>query len=86
MVFTTDGFVARDAVVEHEMFMLGEQSMGMTIDQDLAIFSAQQQGMRSRAYKGAYLSGQESRTQRLHELIDDYIEGRRPKKVGTNET
>jgi hypothetical protein len=77
-VHTTAGMVERDAVVEHEVFKPGEQSMGLTIDQDMSIFPAQQLGMRSRGYKGSYLAGQESRTARLHELIDDYIEGRRP--------
>ena len=43
------------------------------------IFGGQQAAMRSRGYQGSYLAGQESRTQRLHELVDDYIEGRRPK-------
>jgi hypothetical protein len=52
--------------------------MGQTIDQDITVFIPQQQGLRSRGFRGAYLSGQESRTQRLHESIDDYIEGRRP--------
>ncbi len=74
-VRTTAGLVDREAEVEHELFEMGEQSMGLTIDQDLSIFPAQQKGMRSRAYKGAYLAGQESRVSRLHELIDDYIAG-----------
>jgi phenylpropionate dioxygenase-like ring-hydroxylating dioxygenase large terminal subunit len=77
-VRTTAGLVERDAVVEHERFKPGEQSMGLTIDQDMSIFPAQQLGMRSRGYKGSYLAGQESRLSRLHELIDDYIEGGRP--------
>ena len=50
--------------------------MGLTIDQDMSIFPAQQKGMHSRGYKGAYLAGQESRVSRLHALIDDYIAGR----------
>jgi phenylpropionate dioxygenase-like ring-hydroxylating dioxygenase large terminal subunit len=77
-VRTTAGLVPRDAEVEHEVFELGEQTMGLTIDQDLSILPGQQQGFRSRGYTGAYLSGQESRVRRYHELIDDYIEGRRP--------
>lgn len=77
-VSTTVGMVPRDAVVEHEMLTYGRDSMGMTIDQDISVFIPQQLGMRSRGYRGAYLAGQESRTQRLHELVDDYIEGRRP--------
>ena len=64
--------------VEHEVFEAGEKSMGRTIDQDLGIFPLQQAGFRSRGFKGAYLSGQENRVRRYHELIDDYIEGVRP--------
>jgi len=52
--------------------------MGLTIDQDMSIFPAQQLGMRSRGYKGSYLARQESRVARLHELIDDDIAERRP--------
>lgn len=77
-VQTAVGPVERDAVVEHELFAAGEQSMGLTIDQDMSIFPGQQLAMRSRGYRGSYLAGQESRTQRLHELIDDYIAGRKP--------
>ena len=77
-VRTTVGIVARDIEVEHEVFKPGEKSMGRTIDQDLEIFPLQQAGFRSRGFKGAYLSGQESRVRRYHELIDDYIEGVRP--------
>jgi phenylpropionate dioxygenase-like ring-hydroxylating dioxygenase large terminal subunit len=76
-ILTTAGLVDRDATVEHEVFEVGEQSMGLTIDQDMSIFPAQQLAMRSRGYTGSYLSGQESRTARLHELVDDYIAGRR---------
>ena len=74
---TTAGIVERTHECEHETFKLGERSMGRTIDQDLAIFPSQQLGFRSRGYKRAYLAGQESRVGRFHELIDDYIEGRR---------
>ncbi len=75
---TTAGMVERNAEVVHEFFLPGEQSMGLTIDQDMSVFEGQQSAMRSRGYRGSYLAGQESRTQRLHELVDDYIEGRRP--------
>lgn len=75
-VRTTAGLVDRDAIVEHEVFEAGSESMGLTIDQDMTIFPAQQMGMRSRGYQGSHLSGQESRVSRLHELIDDYIAGR----------
>ena len=79
-VRTTAGIVERNAHVEHEVFELGQRSMGRTIDQDIEIFPLQQAGFRSRGYEGAYLADQESRVRRYHELIDDYIEGRRPEK------
>jgi phenylpropionate dioxygenase-like ring-hydroxylating dioxygenase large terminal subunit len=79
-VSTMIGMVDRDAVVEHEVFDYGEQTMGMTIDQDMAVFIRQQKGFRSRGFKGVYLAKQESRVRRYHELIDDYIEGRQPKR------
>jgi phenylpropionate dioxygenase-like ring-hydroxylating dioxygenase large terminal subunit len=77
-VRTTANVVDRDAEVPHEVFAPGEVSMGLTIDQDMEVFPLQQAGFRSRGYKGAYLAGQESRVRRFHEMIDDYIEGRRP--------
>jgi hypothetical protein len=43
----------------------------------MRVFLTQQTGFRSRGFKGVYLSDQEKRVQRYHELIDDYIEGRR---------
>jgi len=76
-VGTTAGIFPRDHVAEHEVFAYGEKSLGLTIDQDSAIFVEQQLGLRSRGFKGVYLSGQESRVRRFHEVIDDYIEGRR---------
>lgn len=76
-VRTTAGLVERDAEVEHEVFTLGEKSMGVTIDQDITVMLGQQQGLASRAYQGAYLSNQESRVRRYHELIDDYIDAAR---------
>ena len=79
-IWTTAGLVERDAEVKHEVFAMGEQTMGLTIDQDISIFPGQQKAMHSRGYKGAYLAGQESRVSRLHELVDDYIAGRLPKK------
>ena len=77
-VRTTAAIVDRDEEVEHEVFKFGEKSMGRTIDQDIEIFPLQQAGVRSRGYEGAYLAEQESRVQRYHELIDDYIDGRKP--------
>jgi hypothetical protein len=77
-VNTAAGVVERDAEVDHEVFKFGEQSMGFAIDQDLAVTPGQQLGLRSRAYKGVYLSNQEHRIRRYHEVIDEYINGIRP--------
>ena len=70
----------RVADVEHEVFDYGEKSLGFAIDQDMGMTAGQQLGFRSRGFKGVYLSGQERRIRRYHEVIDDYIEGRRPLK------
>ena len=57
-----------------EVIQYGEQSMGLIPDQDIAISIMQQLGLRSRGYRGGYLSGQESRIRRFHDVIDSYIE------------
>jgi phenylpropionate dioxygenase-like ring-hydroxylating dioxygenase large terminal subunit len=77
-VSTQVGMYPRDAENPHVVFKVGEMSMGKTIDEDIAVFVRQQTGFRSRGFKGVYLANQESRVRRYHELIDDYIEGRRP--------
>lgn len=79
-ISTMVGLVDHDAEVAHEVFEVGEKSMGKTIDEDIEVFVRQQTGFRSRGFKGVYLSKQESRVRRYHELIDDYIEGRLPQK------
>ena len=56
------------------MIKYGEQSMGLIPDQDIAISVMQQLGLRSRGYKGGFLSNQESRIRRFHDVIDSYIE------------
>ncbi|MBM4203870.1 MAG: aromatic ring-hydroxylating dioxygenase subunit alpha [Gammaproteobacteria bacterium] len=77
-VATMIGPFPRDAENPHVVFKPGEVSMGKTIDEDIAVFVRQQTGFRSRGFKGVYLANQENRVRRYHELIDDYIEGRRP--------
>ena len=74
------GLVERDAEVETEVFDYGEKWIGAAIDEDVEVFVRQQRGFRSRGFSGVYLSRQESRVRRYHELIDDYIEGRLPKR------
>jgi len=76
-VRTTAGIVERGHEIEHEVFAPGEQTMGRTIDQDMEIFPLQQAGFRSRGYRGAHLARQESRVGRYHEVIDEYIDGKR---------
>ncbi len=63
---------------EHTMLTFGEDSIGPAIEEDVEVFVTQQRGFRSRGFKGVYLSNQEKRIRRYHELIDDYIEGRVP--------
>lgn len=45
--------------------------------QDLSVAIGQQAGFHSRGYTDALLSGQESRVRRFHEVLNDYMEGRR---------
>ena len=43
------------------------------IDEDIEVFVTQQRGYHSRGFKGVYLSDQEKRVRRNHEMIDEYI-------------
>lgn len=61
----------------HQIFDFGERPMGIIPDQDLAITTGQQLGVRSRGYRGAYISGQETRIAWFHQIIDEYISGKR---------
>ncbi|MEM8767092.1 MAG: aromatic ring-hydroxylating dioxygenase subunit alpha [Pseudomonadota bacterium] len=67
-----------DGEAELNMLTYGEDSIGPAIEEDVAVFVTQQRGFRSRGFKGVYLSNQEKRIRRYHELIDDYIDGRLP--------
>ena len=71
-------------IPEAEVNMLSypEDSIGPAIEEDVAVFVTQQRGFRSQGFKGVYLSNQEKRIRRYHELIDDYIEGRLPEGRG----
>jgi hypothetical protein len=60
------------------MLTFGEDSIGPAIEEDVAVFVTQQRGFRSRGFNGVYLSNQEKRIRRYHELIDDYVAGRQP--------
>ena len=73
-VRTTLGVSKRGELAEHEVFDLGEKSLGQTIDQDSTVFILQQHGLRSRGFNKAYFAGQEKRIRRFHEMIESYFE------------
>ena len=62
---------------EHEWITYTEGSMGFVADQDVSMAVGQQRGLKSRGFNDAILSRQESRVRRYHEVLNDYIEGRR---------
>ncbi len=68
-----------DAEHETDNFQNYEAALGQGdfLVQDLAVAVTQQQGLRSMGYTDAYLSGQETRIRRFHEVLNDYLEGRR---------
>ncbi len=66
--------------VERTLLEFGDvASIGRGIEEDVRVFVTQQRGFRSRGFQGVYLSQQEMRIRRYHELIDDYIAGRLPR-------
>jgi len=66
---------------EHETDSFGLEeakiAQGDFLSQDLAVAVSQQLGLRSRGHDDAYLAEQETRVRRFHEVINDYLEGRR---------
>ncbi|HZV09282.1 MAG TPA: SRPBCC family protein, partial [Novosphingobium sp.] len=54
-----------------------EIAQGDFLTQDLELAVTQQQGLRSMGFEDCYLADQETRVRRFHEVINDYIEGRR---------
>ena len=56
------------------LFLLSAVGVGLMIS-SLAV--TQQQGLRSMVHDDHYLAKQETRVRRFHEVINDYIEGRR---------
>ncbi len=53
---------------------VNEVSCGPAIDQDVSIWSTQQQGLRSRGYRGDYMPNQERRIRFFHGVLDQYLE------------
>lgn len=66
-------WVSLDHPVEHEVGVAGEVSCGPGIDQDVAIWTTQQQGLRSRGYRGDYMPYQERRIRYFHDHIDRHL-------------
>lgn len=66
---------------EHQTEVFGGDgqliAQGDFLSQDLSLAVTQQRGLRSMGYQQAYLSQQETRISRFHEVINDYLEGRR---------
>ncbi|MEO1063715.1 MAG: SRPBCC family protein [Actinomycetota bacterium] len=63
-------WVSIDQPAEHQRGKVGEVSCGPGIDQDVAIWSSQQAGLRSRGYRNEYLPWQERRIRYFHDNID----------------
>ena len=68
---------ARHEVVEYGSGAAIPDMMDSFLIQDLSVAVGQQNGFHSRGYSDAILSGQESRVRRFHEVLNDYLEGRR---------
>lgn len=62
---------------ELENLTYGVDEVGDFVDQDLGVAVMQQKGLRSRGYDDAFLCEQEARVRRFHEVLNDYLEGRR---------
>ncbi len=63
---------------EQQFFNYGDRPMGIIPDQDVAITTGQQLGLRSRGFTRATASGQEDRISWFHQTIDEYMQGQRP--------
>lgn len=62
---------------EHQVFKHGERSLGFVADQDMSIAVGQQLGLASQSFTDVNTSNQERRIHRHHEVLNDYLEGRR---------
>ncbi len=70
----------REAELDVRDFDNGEgvrEIEGQIVYQDMMLAEGQQRGMKSRGYKDSYLADQETRVRFFHEVLNDYLEGRR---------
>jgi phenylpropionate dioxygenase-like ring-hydroxylating dioxygenase large terminal subunit len=66
---------------EHRDFDAGRgvpELAGQIVYQDMELAEGMQAGMHSRGYADGYLSAQETRVRFFHEVLNDWLEGRRP--------
>jgi phenylpropionate dioxygenase-like ring-hydroxylating dioxygenase large terminal subunit len=71
---------AREAELQERRFDRGlgvPEIKDQIVYQDMMIAENQQRGMHSKGYKDAYLTAQETRVRFFHEVLNDYLEGRR---------
>ena len=69
------------AECEHRDFDQGRgipELAGQIVFQDMELAEGMQAGMHSRGYSDAYLSSQETKVRFFHEVLNDWIEGRKP--------
>ena len=69
-----------EAEFEHRMFENGRgipEIEGEIVYQDMMLAENQQRGMHSRGYRDAHLANQETRVRFFHEVLNDYLDGRR---------
>jgi phenylpropionate dioxygenase-like ring-hydroxylating dioxygenase large terminal subunit len=70
----------KEAEFQHRVFDGGRgipEMEGQIVYQDMLLAEGQQRGMHSRGYKDCYLAAQEARVRFFHEVLNDYLEGRR---------
>lgn len=70
----------REAELDHRQFDGGKGTRdleGGVIVQDLMLAEDMQRGLRSRGYTEPYLANSETRVRYFHEVLNDYLEGRR---------
>ncbi|HLY54698.1 MAG TPA: aromatic ring-hydroxylating dioxygenase subunit alpha [Stellaceae bacterium] len=70
----------QEAEFEHRVFDRGNgipEMAGQIVYQDMSLAEGQQRGMKSRGYDDAYLAGAETRVRFFHEVLNDYLEGRK---------
>jgi len=91
-VFPVDGITEGEVIMfghrkfeeaescDHRTFDRGRgvpELAGQIVHQDLMLAEGQQRGMRSRGYADSHLAAQETRVRFFHEVLNDWLEGRR---------